>query len=85
MKKAEFISVSRRMTKEYINQHVLKGDGYVSLKGVSIIGFGETVEHLKCIMYSQETPEVVYKVVYNKEKDEINSEIIKKNGFRTLR
>ena len=85
MKRSEFISISRRMVKEYINRHVIKDGNYISIKGVNVIGYGDIEGVLKCILYSSETPEVVYKVVYNKEKDEINSEIIKKNGFRTLR
>ena len=85
MKKGEFISISKRMVKEYINYHVVKGGDYITLKEISIIGFSNIDGNLKCILYTHETPDDVYKVTYDKEKDEINSELIKKNGFRTLR
>ena len=85
MKRGEFISVARRMVKEYINYHVMKGGSYITLKQIDIIGFSNIEGNLKCILYTRETPEDIYKVTYNKEDDKINSEIIKKDGFRNFR
>lgn len=85
MKKGEFISLARRMVKEYINYHVMIGGNYITLDEISIVGFGNIDGNLKCILYTHETPEDIYKVTYNKEKDEINSELIKRDGFRKFR
>lgn len=82
MKKGEFISLAKRMVKEYINYHVVKGGKYITLKDITIIGFSNIDSILKCILYAYETPEDIYKVTYNKERGEINSELIKKDGFR---
>ena len=83
MKKGEFISVSRRMVKEYINYHVVKGkEPRARLDDITIIGFSYIEGNLKCILYSLKTPGISYKVTYNKETEEIDSEIIKMDGFR---
>lgn len=84
MKKGEFISTSRRMVKEYVNRYILKDD-HITADEITLIGFSNIEGNLKCVMYSSRTPEIVYKITYNKENDEISSELIKKNGFRTLR
>jgi len=85
MKKGEFISTSRRMVKEYINYHVAKGGNYITLDEISIIGFSSVEGNMKCILYTLKTPGVTYKVTYNKETDELNSELIKMDGFRQIR
>lgn len=85
MKKGEFISVARRMVKEYINYHVVKGGKYIKLNQIDVIGVNDIEGDLKCILYTRETPEDIYKVTYNKEEDKINSEIIKRDGFRKFR
>ena len=85
MKKREFISLARRMVKEYINYHVAKGGKYITLEEITVIGFSNIEGNLKCILYTLRTPGVTYKVTYNKETDEIKSELIKREGFKTLR
>ena len=85
MKKGEFISTSRRMVKEYINYYVAKGGNYITLDEISIIGFNNIEGNLKCILYTLKTPGVTYKVTYNKETDELKSELIKMDGFRQIR
>jgi hypothetical protein len=85
MKRGEFISVAKRMVKEYINYYVMKGGTYITLKDISVIGFNDADGNLKCILYTRETPEDIYKVTYDKETDSVNSELIKRDGFRKFR
>ena len=84
MDKYDFISVSKRMVKEYYNRYVAgTDDEQIRLRGITVIGFSNTDGNYKIILSTPKSDGVIYKVTYNRDKDEIKSYIENiNNGFR---
>lgn len=78
MKKGEFISVSKRMVKEYFNRYLDK-DNRLSSKDIQIIGFNEEENRYGALLIIPDKDvtchQVIYEVVYNIDSDSIQSYI----------
>lgn len=79
MKKGEFINVSKRMVKEYFNKYVVGKDGIekISCCDICVVGFSHVDGNYKILLSTPITDDVYYKVIYDKESDELKSTLVK--------
>lgn len=76
MKKREFISISKRMVKEYYNRFIAKnGIQKITRDNVETIQYEETNCSLKAILITHTDDEILYGVTYDKALDRLNSYI----------
>lgn len=87
MDKYDFISVSKRMVKEYYNRYVAKTDEeQIRLRNVHVVGLSDINGDYKIILSTPNFDGTIYKVTYDKIKDEIKSHIEKMStGFRKIK
>lgn len=87
MDKYDFINVSKRMVKEYYNRYVAKTDEeQIRLRNVHIVGLSDINGDYKIILSTPNFDGTIYKVTYDKIKDEIKSYIEKMStGFRKIK
>lgn len=85
MKKGEFLSISKRMVKEYFDRYVEnKGDiQTIKVSDVEVIGFDEDDDNYRAILITPGSDELYYGTTYYKETDKLHSYVYKKVGKRT--
>lgn len=76
MKKSEFIDVSKRMVKEYVNRYIIKNDEEKITKfEVVVMNFNDNPDSYEILLTTIDMGELSYIVIYDKVKDKIYSSV----------
>ena len=82
MKKGEFITISKRMVKEYFNRYENKTSDIqrITTRDVQVFGFNEDDDKYSILLTTPASDQNFYGVTYSKSTDELHSYIYKKVG-----
>ncbi|MBR6641156.1 MAG: hypothetical protein IKL08_03065 [Clostridia bacterium] len=76
MKVGEFIDISKRMVKEYVNRYLIEDDSQKITKNeVVVMDFDETPDSYEILLTTIDMGELSYGVTYDKHEDKIHSRI----------
>lgn len=77
MKKGEFIRISKRMVKEYVNRYIDETK-HISQYDVSVMAFSENKNAYRILLTTPASEDLYYGVTYEKDTDKLYSYTYKK-------